>query len=113
MVGGEFIDVIRDLDYLKDDIQKSIFEALVSAGITVGKIPLTDAGIAIIEAVLRGCLLRAVALGIINPDFVVTVPRASEISVANRGLRKLTNVKFSCSLQGAVHSVEVTGVVTV
>lgn len=113
MVGGEFIDVIRDLDYLKDDIQKSIFEALVSAGISVGKIPLTDAGIAIIETVLRGCLLRAVSLGIINPDFVVTVPRASSISTSNKGLRKLTNVKFSCSLQGAIHTVEVTGVISV
>src|SRR5690606_24060487 len=71
MVGGEFIDVIRDLDYLKDDVQKSIFEVLAAAA----KIPMTNAGIAIIECALRGALLRAVALGIIDADFTITVPK--------------------------------------
>lgn len=109
MVGGEFIDVIRDLDYLKDDVQKSIFEVLVNAR----KVPMTNAGIAIIESALRGSLQRAVNLGIIDADFTITVPEVLDISTSNRALRILPDVKFSCRLQGAVHKVLVTGVVSV
>ncbi len=113
MVGGEFIDVIRDLDYLKNDIQVSIYELIAAASKAGRKIPMTNAGIAQVEAVLRGCLLRAVAMGIIDADFEITVPRVSAISTSNRGLRKLPDVKFNCRLQGAIHRVEVTGVVSV
>jgi len=107
-VGGEFIDTIRDLDWLEDDLTKSVFDALASNP----KLPYTNAGIAIIENAVRGSLLRAVALGVIDSDFTITVPKVVDVSSANRALRLLPNVKFSARLAGAVHKVTITGVVT-
>lgn len=109
MVGGEFIDKIRDLDWLEDDMTKSVFETLAG----VAKVPFTDAGIAMIEAAVRGSLLRAVQRGVIDADFTITVPKVGNVSSANRALRLLPDVKFSCRMQGAIHKVTITGVVSV
>lgn len=109
MVGGEFIDKVRDLDFLKDDVTKSVFEVLANAS----KVPFTDAGVAMIENALRGSLTRAVNLGIIDTDFTVSVPKVLAVSPSNRALRILPDIKFNCRMQGAVHSVKITGVVSV
>lgn len=109
MVGGEFIDRIRNLDFLKDDVTKSVFELMLSNPI----IPLTPLGLAALENAIRGPLTRAVALGIINADFTITMPDISAIPASDRALRKVTGCKFKCSMQGAVHKVTITGVVTV
>ncbi|HEY6019000.1 MAG TPA: DUF3383 family protein, partial [Candidatus Paceibacterota bacterium] len=109
MVGGEFIDVIRDLDFLKDDLTKSVFEVLAAAT----KVPMTNAGIHMIVTAVKGSLTRAYNKGIIDKDFEVTFPDVLDISVSNRALRILPDIKFSCRLQGAVHSVQITGVVSV
>lgn len=109
MVGGEFIDKIRDLDWLQDDLTKSVFEVLAGAA----KVPMTDAGAAMIEAAIHGSLLRAVARQIIDADFTVTVPKISTVSPSNRALRILPDIKFSCRMQGAIHSVQILGVVSV
>lgn len=109
MVGGEFIDKIRDLDYLRDDLTKSVFEVLASNPI----VTMSALGLHQIETAIRGSLQRAADLQIIDADFDVTVPTVAQISTANRALRKATGFKFSCRMQGAIHSVTITGVVTV
>lgn len=106
---GEFIDKMRNLDFLEDDVTKSIFELLSGSPI----VPMSNSGIAQVETVLRGSLTRAANMGIIDADFTITVPLVSDISSANRGIRLLPDVKFSCRLQGAIHKVNVTGVVSV
>lgn len=108
MVGGEFIDVIRDLDWLEDDLTKSVFETLASNP----KVPFTNLGIAMIESAVRGSLLRAVARGVIDADFTVTVPLVAATAASDRAIRLLSGVKFSCRLAGSVHKVTITGVVT-
>jgi hypothetical protein len=109
MVGGEFIDVIRDLDWLEDDMTAAVFETLASNP----KVPYTNAGIALIEAAVHGSLLRAAARGIIDSDFTVVVPLVSATSSADRAIRLLSGVKFQCRLAGAIHKVTINGVVTV
>lgn len=109
MVGGEFIDVIRDLDWLEDDMTKAVFETLAANP----KVPFTNAGIALIEAAVRGSLLRAADRQIIASDFTVVVPLVSATSSADRAIRLLSGVKFQCRLAGSVHKVTITGVVTV
>ncbi len=109
MVGGEFIDKIRDLDFLEDDLTASVYEVLAAAL----KVPYTNQGIAMIENAIRGSLLRAVALGIIDSDFTITVPKVVNTSANDRAIRRLSGVKFSCRMQGAIHSVTITGVVSV
>jgi hypothetical protein len=49
---GEYIDIIRGLDWLESEMQTDVFEVL--AGNT--KIPFTDAGVALIESAVRGTL---------------------------------------------------------
>lgn len=109
MVGGEFIDKIRDLDYLKDDLTKSIYECLVSNPI----VTMDPLGLHQIETAIRGSLQRAADLRIIDADFEITVPTIAQISTANRALRRATGFKFTCRMQGAIHKVTITGVVSV
>jgi hypothetical protein len=108
-VDGDFIDVTRGLDWLEDDLTKSVFEVLAGAN----KIPMTNAGIATIEAAVKGSLKRAYRAGIIDSDFVVTVPKVADVSASDRALRRLPDVKFTCRLQGAIHKVIVQGTVSV
>lgn len=109
MVGGEFIDVVRDLDFLKDDLTKSVFEVMAAAA----KVPMSNAGIHIIVNAVKGSLTRAFNKGIIDAGFEITFPDVLDVSISNRALRILPDIKFSCRLQGAIHSVVITGVVSV
>jgi hypothetical protein len=109
MVGGEFIDKIRNLDWLRDDVTKSVYETLLSNL----AVPFTPLGISMIEAAIRGSLQRAVDRQIIDADFKIVVPTIAQTASSDRAIRKLTGVKFSCRMQGAVHKVNITGVVSV
>jgi hypothetical protein len=105
---GNYIDTRRGLDWMQDDMQKAVFGALASNS----KIPYTDPGIGIIESQVRGSLKRAADRGIIVEEtIVVTVPSAASVAAIDKTTRTLNNVKFSATLQGAVHKTVVTGVV--
>ncbi len=108
---GDFIDVQRFIDWLEDDMTASVFEALAGAN----KIAYTDAGVAVIEAEIRGSLRRGIARGGIaeDPAPVITVPLVADVSSGNKALRLLPDVKFTCTLAGAIHKVTITGVVSV
>lgn len=111
MVSGEFIDARRGLDWLQDDMEVAVYDTLAGAL----KIPFTDAGIAMIENAVHGSLRRGIQQGLLadDPAPVVTVPKAADVSDANKAARTLPDVKFSATFQGAVHKVIVTGVVSV
>lgn len=107
---NQWIDITRNLDFIRDDMTKSIFEALAGANI----IPYTDEGIAVIEGKVRGSLARAANKRIVDrATIVVTVPTAASAATVDKTARILRNVKFSFVLQGAIGKVFVTGVVSV
>jgi hypothetical protein len=108
---GDFIDIQRGLDWLEDDMTKAVFGALAGAD----KIPYTDDGVALIQAEVWGSLKRAVNMGILDTleKDAVTVPRVASVSTANRALRLLPDVKFKCRTAGAIHKVNISGVVSV
>lgn len=106
---GEYIDVVRDLDFVDDDISKSIFEVIADAD----KVPFTDEGIALIEGALRGAMERAEAAKIFAPGWTITVPKAADVSVADKAARTVPDIKFAATLAGAIHAAEVLGVVSV
>jgi hypothetical protein len=107
---GEYIDIIRGLDWLESSLETAVFSNLVNTR----KIPFTDSGISIIENTIRGVLLDAAAQGLITEDsIVVTVPLASSVSTANKIARILPDVEFSATLQGAIHTIQISGVVSV
>jgi hypothetical protein len=110
VLGGEYIDIIRFIDWLRARMQERIFLNLV----TKPKIPFTDPGIISIEANIREILERGVSVGGItdSQSYSVSVPKASQVPLADKQARILRNVTFEAQLAGAIHAVEINGVVT-
>lgn len=109
---GDFIDVTRNIDWQDDDLQKSIIELFQSNDI----IPMSDEGIALVQAEVEGSLERGTARGIwLGGDDapVVTVPRAADVDSVDRGTRTLPDIDWLGQLAGAVHKGEVNGNVRV
>lgn len=111
MAQGEFIDIVRGIDWLTSRIQEFVYSVLVNNP----KVPYTNAGITAIEAQVK----RALQLGISNnfiasdPAPIVTVPKATDVPTIDKTNRILKNVKFQATLAGAIHAVNITGTVTV
>lgn len=108
---GEFIDVVRFRDWLEATMAESIFGALARTK----KIPYTDAGVAVIEGLVRAALKAGVDVGGLsgNPAPVVTVPLVANVDPSDKAARILRNVKFDAVLAGAIHFVDISGTVTV
>lgn len=110
MAQGEYIDIIRGVDWLTARIQEFVYSVLVNNP----KLPYTDAGIASVQSQV----LRALQLGIDNdfiaesPAPIVTVPLAANVPPADKANRILRNVRFQATLAGAVHAVEISGTVS-
>lgn len=116
VVGGEWIDVIRFRDWLKNEMQIRIFSLFVK----YPKIPYLDSGITLVENQMRAALQNGQEAGGIamtefdeNEEpvegFTVTVPKAASLSSAERASRKLRNCRYTARLAGAIHMVEIQG----
>jgi hypothetical protein len=108
---GEYIDVIRFRDWLVARIQERVASLLANAN----KVPFTDAGIAQVEAEVRAQLREGVGVGGLsdNPMPKVTVPKAKDVSSGDKAARILRNVQFDAVLAGAIHSLVISGTVSV
>ena len=111
MAQGEYIDIIRGVDWLTSTIQTNVYSILVNSP----KIPYTNAGITAIEAQIR----KSLQVGIDNnfiatePPFTVTVPLAQNVSSNDKANRILNNVRFQATLAGAIHAINISGTVSV
>lgn len=116
-VGGEWIDVVRFMLWLKSFMQECVYNLFV----THPKIPYTDNGIAQVQTQMVYALKRGQAMGGIAPTeydedgnaipgYTVSVPRARDLTQAERSSRELKNCKFTARLAGAIHYVEIRGV---
>lgn len=113
---GEWIDVIRFRDWLKDYMQTSLVQMIINRD----KVPYTDGGIQLIKNNVYASLREGVRVGGIAPDevdaltgktvpgFVLTAPRASEVDAVQKASRTL-KMSFVARLAGAIHAVEITG----
>lgn len=108
VVSGEWIDVIRDIDWLEVRMQEDVVNALIQND----KIPFTDAGGSIIENIVRKRLLNAVAAGVLS-SFTITVPKVADIPSEDRAARFFTGVEFDGVLASAIHKVKIRGRVSV
>ena len=119
VASGEWIDIVRFRDWLVEEIQTRVFNSMTN----VGKIPYTDAGIAVIEAQVRSALTLGQQRGGIAPTeynddgeknlgFTTEVPIATNISPGQKASRILEDVKFTARLAGAIHVVEIVGSLT-
>ena len=116
VLAGEWIDVIRFRDWLKDSMQKQVFQTMKSNR----KVPFSDGGIGLIEGAMEKTLLEGQTVGGIypseydedgneTPGFTVKVPRAGDFTEAQRKGRKATGFKYSARLAGAIHAVTIKG----
>lgn len=107
MGDGTFDDIVRDLDFAASDIQVGVFGMLINTP----KIPFTNKGFAVLEAAIRDSVQRSVNLGIFSGDSgrspIITMPKVTDISANDRALRKVTGIKVSAYMAGAVHFVEI------
>lgn len=112
---GEWIDVIRFRDWLKDTIQVNMVQMLINRD----KVPYTDQGIQLCVNNLRKSLQEGQNVGGIAPDeldaagktvpgFVITYPRSAELASSIKASRTLS-LGFQARLAGAIHVVNVDG----
>lgn len=113
---GGFLDITRSIDWLKARIQEEIFFLLINQD----KVAYDDKGIAQVVAQLRGVLQRATGQGIIARDietgdglWEIDYPSRSEIADTDLADRLLPDIYFEATVAGAVHEVEVEGVLKV
>lgn len=111
---GEWMDVIRDRDWLVSDMQVAVVTMVANASAAGSKIPFTDAGAASVESVVRASLARGIASKFLaeTPAPVVTVSKVANVAPADKGARKFKPVSFSATIAGAIHATEITGTVT-
>jgi hypothetical protein len=112
---GEWIDVIRFRDWLKDTIQVNMTQMMINRD----KVPYTDAGIQLCVNNLRKSLQEGQNVGGIAPDeldasdntvpgFVITSPLSVELAPSIKASRVLS-LGFTARLAGAIHVVEISG----
>jgi hypothetical protein len=104
VTAGEWIDVIRFRDWVSARLREAVLTLLFSKL----KVPYTDVGIASIEAEVRAVLQEATEVGGLSADpaFTVSVPKAKDVSSADKTARRLRNVNWSATLAGAIHLVD-------
>ncbi len=110
VAGGEFGDKIRGLDWFRIRTEEGITAAILNND----KIPYTDRGISILLGVVLAMGRTAELVELFTPgSFSASAPASASVSSADRAARKLTGIKFSAQLAGAIHLVDpISGVVT-
>ena len=111
MAQGEYIDIIRGVDWLTSTIQSLVYSILVN----LPKVPYTDSGITAIEGQIRKALQQGIDNNFIaqDPPYQIFVPKASQVPSVDKANRILRNVKFQATLAGAIQAVQIFGTVSV
>lgn len=103
--GGEFMDVVRFIDWLNSNIQIDVFQLLIS----LLKVPYTDIGIDMIASVVKNRLKIGASKLFGGIDgarpIIVTSPTAASVDAGNRNSRNLPGISWSAFLSGAIHTV--------
>lgn len=108
---GEFIDITHGLDWLQARLQEDIYGLLVRTD----KVPYTDAGVAMVENLIRARLQVGIGIGLLaeDPAPTVSVPKVRDVPQNDRANRHLPDLRFSAVLAGAIHSLTINGTVSV
>jgi len=106
---GEFIDIIRNIDFLQARTEEGLMSLLLEKDI----IPFTNAGITIVDTRLKSRLDEyGVKQGILVEGSIITsFPKRSEVSQSDRDDRLLPDGTFTAELQGGINKVVVRGTV--
>lgn len=119
VAAGEWADIIRFRDWLKNDMQLRV----VNLFMMNAKVPYTDPGIALVQNQMMASLKAGQDAGGIAPEefdedgniipgYQTSVPIAASLSAAEKASRKLKKCKFKARLAGAIHFAELKGSTT-
>jgi hypothetical protein len=107
---GEFIDIIRGVDWIQARISENVFSLMVNAD----KIPFTDPGVEMIKSEIQAVLEDAVDRGILVANTItITAPKVADVSSVDKANRFLPDVIFGATLAGAIHKVKIDGKLSV
>lgn len=106
--GGEWVDIIRGVDWLESDLKTSLRDLLINQ--KGGKITYDDTGITRVRQVIETSLQRAVNRNFLS-TYTVTVPKASQVALADKKARILKDITFHGILAGAILDVDLKGTV--
>lgn len=113
--GGEYIDIIDSEDYIVQQLTYKTQKALNNAD----KVPYDNNGIALLESVAVDVLQNAYNNGMIvtnedgTPGYSVSYALREDTSDTDRASRVYLGGSFAFKLSGAIHTVEITGSITV
>lgn len=103
VAGGEFVDVVRFLDWYRIRSEEAVAQAIISAQ----KIPFTDRGIGIIYTTLKAIQTQGELVeGFVPGTSTLNVPTRANVPLADRRARKLTGITGTVTLAGAIHLVD-------
>lgn len=107
---GEWIDVMRGVDWIQAQMQLQVFTFIQSQP----KVPYIQSGLDSIENVIRNVLDEATANGILSPDtpFKVNMPTIDQIPAIDKANRLLQGVTFEGTVAGAIQKVIIQGTVS-
>ena len=116
VLSGEWCDIIRFCDWLKNDMQISV----ASLFLAHPKVPFTDGGITLIQNAMEASLQRGQDVGGIaattydedgneSLGYQVSVPDAGSVSDSDKVARILNNCKFTAKVTGAIHFANIKG----
>ena len=111
---GEFIDIRHGIDALEARIKEDVFALLANSS----KVPFTASGLDLVAstilAAMRAFEGTVEAPGLIVADTsAVIMPDIADISTSDKAARRLTGVRFSGTLAGAIHYASIVGTLSV
>ncbi len=123
MASGEYIDVMRGSDDLQSRIQTEVFRKLVVTANGGSKVPLTDAGVAELIAIVETEIRRSIGNDfivefietenaggtVVIPGYEISADPVSSLPANQRAQRQAPDIRFQAVLAGAIHKVVVRG----
>lgn len=109
MFDGTPIDQVVVEDWLYARLQEGVYFRLINSL----KVPMTNAGLAIIENEIRAVLSQAEANGAIDRGWTVSTPDVLSIPANLRAQRVAGVFVFRCRLAGSIRKVEIEGFLSI
>lgn len=103
MFDGSYIDVTIGKDWVRARLQEGIYFRIINSL----KIPMTDAGLLIVENEIRAVLSLAESNGLIDSGWTVTTPPVLSIPATLRAQRAAGVFVIRARLQGSVRFVDI------
>lgn len=112
VVSGEYIDIIRGIDWLESTMSANVFSLFIQAAGSTGKVPFTDIGISQVEQRIQQSLDLGVSRGLlVRGSIVISMPKEVDVPQADKAARLLQGITWEAQLAGAIHKAKIRGTV--